>query len=217
VLKFDAVKKILSIFLLIIVMPGVANAQFEKARDSVVQLFGIIMTADSLEGIPAVSVSVKGTHRGTLTNNYGVFSIAVLKGDKIEFSHVSYKSKIITVPRNIPGTQYSVVQLMVQDTLYLPVTIVRPRPTKEQFGRDFVNTKVDEDEMEIIRKNNTAAVRRSLLKTLPGDGREATNIQLNNMYEKARYQGQMPPMNIFNPAAWAQFIDAWKRGDFKNK
>jgi hypothetical protein len=24
-------------------------------------------------------------------------------------------------------------------------------------------------------------------------------------------------MNIFNPAAWSEFIQAWKRGDFKNK
>jgi len=27
----------------------------------------------------------------------------------------------------------------------------------------------------------------------------------------------VPPMNIFNPAAWSEFIQAWKRGDFKNK
>jgi hypothetical protein len=24
-------------------------------------------------------------------------------------------------------------------------------------------------------------------------------------------------MNIFNPAAWSEFIQAWKRGDFKRK
>jgi hypothetical protein len=193
-----------------------ASAQFEKARDSVVQLFGIVMTADSLDGIPNVSVVIKGTHRGTITNKDGVFSIAVLKGDRIEFSHVSYKPKITQVPRNLVGSQYSIVQLMVRDTAYLPVAIIKPRPTREQFARDFVNTRVADDEMEIIRKNNSPETRKRLLRTTPGDGGEAANLQFNKMYQRARYQGQIPPMNIFNPAAWGEFIQAWKRGDFKN-
>lgn len=197
--------------------PTLANAQFEKARDSVIQLFGIVMTADSLEGIPAVSVTIRGSNRGTVSNRDGVFSIAALKGDVIEFSHVSYKTLTKTIPRNLEGTQYSILPLMVKDTAYLPAVIIKPRPTKEQFARDFVNTKVADDEMEIIRKNNTEEVRRILLRTTPGDGKEATSMQLNRVYEKAKYQGQVPPMNIFNPAAWSEFIQAWKRGDFKNK
>ncbi|HZH99892.1 MAG TPA: hypothetical protein VEX63_02025, partial [Flavisolibacter sp.] len=58
---------------------GKANAQFETAKDSVVQLYGIVMTADSLVGIPAVSITIKGSNRGTISNNQGVFSIVVLK------------------------------------------------------------------------------------------------------------------------------------------
>ena len=34
---------------------------------------------------------------------------------------------------------------------------------------------------------------------------------------KYYYAGQVPPQNIFNPAAWGEFIKAWKRGDFKKK
>jgi len=197
--------------------PVTAKAQFETARDSVVQLYGVIMTADSLVGIPAVSVMVKGQNRGTITNGDGVFSIVVLKGDQIEFSHVSYKPKTIIIPRNLEGTQYSVVQLMVADTVYLPATIIRPRPTPEQFARDFVNSKVPDDDIELARKNTDVAKRRILMKSTPGDAGEATNLQFRNIANKAVYSGQIPPMNIFNPAAWAEFINAWKRGDFKNK
>src|SRR5690606_30572363 len=131
---------------------AVANAQFEKARDSVVQLFGVIMTADSLEAIPAVSVTVRGTQRGTISNNEGIFSIAVLKGDVIEFSHVSFLPGTVTVPDTLKGSQYSIVKTMVRDTAYLPVAIIRPRPTREQFARDFVNVQVGEDELEILRR-----------------------------------------------------------------
>jgi CarboxypepD_reg-like domain len=210
-------KILLHIAILLFIVSTTANAQFETARDSVVQLYGVIMTADSLEGIPAVSVMVKGQNRGTITNNDGVFSIVVLKGDQVEFTHVSYKPKTIAVPRDMQGNQFSVVQLMVKDTVYLPATIIRPHPTPEQFARDFVNAKVPDDDIEIARKNTDVAKRRILMKTTPGDGGEATAIQFRNIANKAVYRGQTPPMNIFNPAAWADFIEAWKRGDFKNK
>jgi len=193
------------------------NAQFEVSRDSVVQLYGVLMTADSLVGIPAVTVMVKGQNRGTISNAYGVFSIVVLKGDEIEFTHVSYKPKRITIPRNMEGNQYSVVQLMVADTVYLPATIIKPRPTPEQFERDFVNTKVDDDQYEVARKNLSEANRRAWMRTVSGDGGEATRIQMNKIANQAVYRGQAPPMNIFNPAAWGEFINAWKRGDFKRK
>ncbi len=199
------------------IVPTTAKAQFETARDSVVQLYGVVMTADSLVGIPAVSITIKGQNRGTLTNDQGVFSIVVLKGDEIEFSHVSYKPKLITIPKNLEGNQHSVIQLMVADTVYLPATIIKPRPTPEQFARDFVSTKVPDDDIEIARQNTSEAKRRVLLRTVPGDGREATSIQFRNVANRAVYQGQVPPMNIFNPAAWADFIQSWKRGDFKNK
>jgi len=215
---FGAVKKIiLYTGLLLFILPRTAKAQFETSRDSVVQLYGVIMTADSLVGIPAVSVMVKGQNRGTISNAQGVFSIVVLKGDVVEFTHVTYKSKTVSIPRTLEGNQYSLVQLMVVDTVYLPATIIRPRPTAEQFARDFANIKVPDDDIEIARQNVSEAKRRVLLRTVPGDGGEATKMQFNKIANRAVYNGQTPPQNIFNPAAWADFIQAWKRGDFKNK
>ncbi|HEU4469571.1 MAG TPA: carboxypeptidase-like regulatory domain-containing protein [Flavisolibacter sp.] len=194
-----------------------SHAQFESVKDSVVQLYGIVMTADSLVGIPAVSITIQGSYRGTVTNNQGVFSIVALKGDVIEFSHVSYKTRTVTVPQNLQGNQHSIVQLLVEDTAYLPATIIKPRPTPEQFARDFVNTKVQDDDIEIARQNNSEAKRRALMATTPSDGAGATSIQLRNVATRASYRGQVPPMNIFSPAAWSEFIQSWKRGDYKRK
>jgi hypothetical protein len=211
-------KKSLQILILLaFLMPITASAQFEKLKDSVVQLFGVVMTADSLKGIPSVSVVVRGQNRGTYTNEQGVFSIVVMKGDIIEFTSIGYKPKTIEVPRNIEGNQYSVIQLMVTDTVYLPATIIRPRPTKEQFERDFVNTDMPADALEIARQNTDESKRRILARTLPKDGGEAANYTLRNHASTYYYAGQAPPMNIFNPFAWNEFIKAWKRGDFKNK
>ena len=194
-----------------------ARAQFETAKDSVVQLYGVVMTADSLLGIPAVSITIKGQNRGTMTNNQGVFSIVVLKGDEIEFTHVSYKPKTISIPRDLTGNHHSVVQLMVEDTVYLPATIIRPRPSRAQFERDFVNTKVSDDAIEIARQNNDIAKRRVLLQNTPSDGAGAYALQQRAMAQKASYAGQVPAQGIFSPIAWAEFIESWKRGDFKRK
>lgn len=186
-------------------------------QDSVIQLYGVVMSADSLRALPGASVTVIGSGRGTLTNEYGVFSIVVMKGDKVQFSYIGFKDKVALIPANLTENQYSLVQLMVNDTAYLPATIIRSRPTREQFERDFVNTPVPNDKQEIARQNTEMARLRLLMASLPRDGQEAVNQQFRTQAQKAYYAGQTPPMQVLNPAAWAEFIKAWKRGDFKKK
>lgn len=211
-------KKIIPyIFTAALFLPAAAKAQFETFKDSVVQLYGIVMTADSLKGLESVSVVVKGQGRGTVTNNKGVFSIVVMKGDAIEFSSIGYKSKTINIPANLEGNQHSVIQLMVTDTVYLAATIIKARPSRAQFERDFINANIPDDYITIARKNNNEATRRILAANMPTDGREATSQYLRQQASKSYYYGQAPPQNIFNPFAWAEFVKAWKRGDFKKK
>jgi hypothetical protein len=205
------------ITLLVLFAPVKLFAQFEQVQDSVIQLYGVVMTADSLRAVPSASVVVLGTHRGTITNEQGVFSIVVLKGDKIEFSSVGFKPQTIAIPSQVESNQYSVIQLLVTDTAYLPATILRPRPTRAQFARDFVNSRFPDDKYEIARQNTEEAKRRILMSSLPADGREATSNVFRQNANRAYYAGQTPPMNILNPFAWSEFIKAWKRGDFKNK
>ncbi len=207
------------LYILLLAAPCVVHAQFDKLRDSVVELYGIIMTSDSLKAIPSVSVVVKGRNQGTYSNDQGVFSIVVLKGDQIEFSSVGYKTYTINISdslHGLHGNQFSAIVLMVQDAQYLPATVIRARPTREQFERDFVNTHVPDDNIEIARQNNSAAKRAVLARGLPSNASEAAATYLRQSAQKYYYQGQAPPQNIFNPLAWADFIQAWKRGDFRN-
>jgi hypothetical protein len=173
------------------------------------------MTADSLKAIPAVSVVVKDRNQGTYTTDQGVFSLVVLKGDVVEFSSIGYKTIDYKIP-NDSGNQISMIQLMVVDAKYLPATIIRQRPTREQFERDFVNTNVPDDDIEIARQNNSAAKRAVLSRGIPANAAEAVSTYLRQGAQKYYYQGQTPPQNILNPLAWADFIQAWKRGDFRN-
>ncbi|MBS1603755.1 MAG: carboxypeptidase-like regulatory domain-containing protein, partial [Bacteroidetes bacterium] len=101
-------KKIV-LYILLLSAPFAAHAQFDKLKDSVVQLYGVIMTSDSLRGIPSVSVVVKGRNQGTYSNDQGVFSIVVLKGDVIEFSSVGYKPITLNITDTFRGNQYSAI------------------------------------------------------------------------------------------------------------
>ena len=204
------------IMLLSIMAVSLLSAKAQVDKD-VVQLYGVVMAANNLRGLPAVSIVVKGQNRGTISNEQGVFSIAVLKGDEIEFSSIGYKPKLVYIPKNLDGNQYSVIQLMVTDTAFLPTTIIKKRRSREQFERDFVRVKIPDDALTIARKNTDETKRRILIRSLPSDGREAVNNVLRQNATKYYSAGQAPPMNIFNPFAWAEFIQAWKRGDFKNK
>lgn len=201
-------------------LPCRSFAQFEKfkesVKDSVIQVYGVVMTADSLKALPGATVMVKGQNRGTYANEQGVFSIVVLKGDTLQFSYVGFKPVERAITTEEKGNQYSLLQLMTGDAQYMAATIIRARPTKEQFERDFVNNSVTDDALEIARKNNDLATRKALMKGLSKDGGEATNYSLNKYARSFYYAGQAPPQNIFNPFAWNEFIKAWKRGDFKS-
>lgn len=205
------------LLILIFFAPVTLFAQFEQMTDSVVQLYGVVMTADSLQALQSVSVVVKGSNRGTMTNEQGVFSIVVLKNDEIEFTSVGFKPKTIRIPTKLESNQYSVIQLMVTDTAYLPATIIKPRPSRAQFERDFLAARFPDDKYEVARQNTSLAKRRVLMMSLPADGREAVSYQMNKAAQKTYYSGQLPPNNLLNPFAWSEFIQAWKRGDFKSK
>ena len=210
-------KLLLYILFIVFVFPVVVKAQFETFKDSVVQLYGVVMSADSLKAIPSVSIIVKGQNRGTISNDAGVFSIVVLKGDEVEFTSIGYKPKTVLIPRELKENQFSIIQLMVNDTVYLPATIIKKRISREQFERDFMNTKIPDDELAIARSNNSYTTRRYLMGTVPADGKEASSQYLRGRVGKMYYSGQLAPQNIFNPMAWAEFIKAWKRGDFRKK
>lgn len=210
-------KTILSFLVLMLAYPLVTKAQFETYKDSVIQLYGVVMSADSLMALPSVSIAVKGRNQGTISNEQGVFSIVVLKGDDIEFTSVGYKPQLVHIPKGLDGNQHSMIQLMVEDTVYLPATIIKKYPSREEFERDFVNLQIPDDNEEIARKNLSEDNRRALIAVYPKDGREMNNYYMQHNVRKSYSAGQLPPQNIFNPMAWSEFIKAWKRGDYKRK
>jgi len=194
---------------------GRATAQ--NAAAQIVQISGVALTADSLRGVYPLEVVVKGKNRGVDASPAGVFSIVVMKGDTLEFNAPGYRTRQYAVPYSLEGTYFSLVQLMVQDTFYLAETIVRPLPSGAAFDYAFRTWRIPDDKLEIARKNTDRYVMSALARTLPRTGSE--NAAQYQRYQQAAsvYYGQQAPMRIFSPQAWGEFIEAWKRGDFRKK
>jgi hypothetical protein len=193
-----------------------ATAQGGDTKD-IIQINGVTMTADSLRAVPYVTIAVKGKNRGVESEYTGVFSIVCFKGDTLQFSALGYRSKDYIVPRSLTGQHFALIQLMVQDTFYLPETIIRPLPTKEGFDYAFQHWHIPNDKYEVARRNTDAYLMRVLAYTTPISGSEAQGRTQRQMANDAVYYGQVRPMNVLNPIAWGEFFEAWKRGDFRRK
>lgn len=194
------------------------TAKAQDPYENIIQINGVTMTADTLRAVPEVTVMVKNKNRGVVSGMRGVFSIVAYKGDTLQFSAIGYRNKEYAIPRDLKGHYFSMIQLMVQDTFYLPETIIRPLPSKEQFEYAFRNWHIPDDQLEIARKNTDALTLRALAYTMPRNGAENQAAYQRMQAEQATYYGiNARPMNIFSPLAWAEFFDAWKRGDFRKK
>ncbi len=168
--------------------------------------------------VPSATVLVKSQDRGVMASNMGVFSIVCYKGDTLVISEIGYRPKEIVIPKNVEGIYYSIVARIQQDTFYLPETIVRPTLTKQEFDYAFKYWAIPDDQYTIAQINTNKYALRAIAYTLPRDGRENQALYQAQQFKNAEYIG-MPngqPMNIFNPFAWGDFFQAWKRGDFRN-
>lgn len=196
-----------------------AAAQVEETTDdSLVQFSGIVLSSDSLRGLDGVNIRTKGETYGTVSNGQGIFSLVAKLGDTILFTSVGYKRTEYVVPKVLDSKLYSMIITMADDTLELPVVIITPFISSALLHHYFVTLNLPEDEMEVLaRKNLEGEFLRQQAAAMGADGPENQDLVIRQEAAKYYYSGQMPPINILNPFAWAKFIKAWKNGDFKKK
>jgi len=195
------------------------NAQQETTDDDLVQFSGLVLdgTNEELIPIPYTNILVVKKGRGTYTDFKGFFSIVVEKGDTIEFSAVGYETVRFGIPSELEDNRYSLVQLMTEDLVNLPETVVFPWPSRDHFKSEFLAMDVTPELQAYAARNLASETLERMKRDLPQDGRENASYYLKQQAAKNYYIGQNPPMNIFNVVAWKKFFDSWKRGDFKKK
>ncbi len=193
------------------------HAHAQKPSRPLVQFSGVVVTGDSLMPVPFTSILTKGTYRGTVSDVYGYFSFVAQAGDTLQFAAVGFKRDHYVVPDTINSTKYSMIHVMFPDTILLPDLTVYPWPSKEQFADAFMNLKLSEDDYEIALRHLRPEDMIQRMENLPPDAGMSYHYAMAQANTKLYTQGGYPTTNLFNPIAWAQFIQAWKTGKFKKK
>lgn len=200
-------------------LPG----QTQPDPPKLIQFSGMLLTEGDYGRpvpVPYASVFLPDKRRGTYADYRGFFTIVVERGDKVRFNCLGFQPVTITIPDTLTQERYSVVQLMAQDVYLLPETVIFPWPSKEHFKIEFLKMDVTPELQRYAAENlanDYLAEARKNDNIVPFSGKESANFYLRQQAKEYVYIGQTPPMNIFSPLAWSQFIKAWQNGDFKKK
>lgn len=207
------------LFFFVAIMAFNLNAQVDQVEEKIIQISGMVLdgTDDNLYPVPYTNIHVIGTTRGTYSDATGFFSIVIRATDSLEFSAVGYRTIRFGLEEELEENRYSIVQLMTQDAINLPETVVFPWPSRDHLKLEFLAMDVTPELQRHAAENLAEESLRRMRSEVRVDANEHADYYLRQQAREYYHIGQRPPMNIFNPIAWKQFFDAWKRGDYKKK
>lgn len=208
-----------------------AQAQEAKEQKKPVQLSGLTVSDDSLSIIPFVTVLVKNRFKGTISDSRGFFSFVALQGDTVVFSGVGYKPSSMVIDEAVIADDiFSVIMPLSRDTIDLPMAIIYPWPSKEAFRKEFLALELRDDAYTRAAKNLEAELLAQLANAMTMDASENQRLYMQRTIAQTYYAGGQQnfqqlggpnaipiPSTLLNPLAWAEFVKAIKRGDFKRK
>ena len=215
--------------LLLVLMCGLALPVLAQKQPKPLQFSGMTVTEDSLGILPYVTVLVKNRYKGTISDQHGFFSFVALTGDTVQFSAIGYRNNYFIVPES-DRNLFSVLMPLEKDTIELPMAVIYPWPSKEAFKEAFLALQVDDDMYDRARKNLEGQLLAEISQKMTMDGSENQKLFMQKMIAQTYYAGGQQnfqqfggpggipiPSSLLNPFAWAEFVKAVKRGDFKKK
>jgi len=194
-----------------------AQSSGAQNQSVVVQVSGLLVAGDSLVPVPYATVRVKDHYRGTITDHMGFFSMPVYSTDTLIFSAVGYRSTPFYFTEITDTRKYSIVQVMRRDTVMLPTTYIYPWPTPENFKREFLALDAVDDPTTKAQKALAKMLIADRYREMEMDDITAYKLAVQREVDRSMYKYQQPTISLLNPFAWAQFIQAWRNGDFRQK
>lgn len=215
--------------LLFILLCGFVGPVLAQKQPKPMQFSGMTVTEDSLGILPYVTILVKNRYKGTISDQHGFFSFVALPGDTVQFSAIGFRNNYYVVPES-DRNLFSVLMPLEKDTIQLPMAVIYPWPSKEAFKEAFLALQVDDDMYDRARKNLEGQLLAEISQKMTMDGSENQKLFMQKMIAQTYYAGgqqnfqqlggpgSIPiPSTLLNPFAWAEFVKAVKRGDFKKK
>lgn len=203
--------------ILLAALLGWASFSQAQAPRKLVQFSGVVVAGDSLFPVPFTSIGIKGSFRGTMSDAFGYFSFVSQVGDTLQFAAVGFKRDYFVVPDSVSGTKYSMIHVMNPDTILLDPVTVYPWPSKEQFAEAFLNLRLSESDYQLALRSLSSAEVLQRMENMPSDPGLSQHYAMAIENTKLYNQGSAPSIGLLNPIAWAQFMQAWRSGQFKKK
>ena len=190
---------------------------FSQKDDRLVQLSGVLVSADSLDLVSYASIIDKTTRKGTMADYYGYFSFVTKPGDTILFNAFGFKPNSYIVPDTISENRYSIIHIMTPDTILLPEVEVYPWPSREDFARAFVEMEPYDDALRKAQRQLSGESLAFAAARIPTDGGLSYNWKTQQQQTRLYTMGQTPMNNLLNLAEWSKFVESWRKGELKRE
>jgi hypothetical protein len=204
-------KRPVEISCILIVVVGFFGAahSFGQSQRRIIQLSGIILSEDSVSGLPGAHVYVPKAGRGTTSNSVGFFTMPVLVGDSVVITSIGYERRHYIVPGS--ASEYlTIIVEMVQDVTFLKEVEIMPFPTEEIFKQAVLALNIPLNENGVDKRNLNAQLLALMLQSTPMDG--AANYRYYmDQYPSSINNKFQPITNPFlNVVNWAKFFKSMK-------
>jgi len=186
-----------------------------RGQELLTDLSGII-NDQSNTGLADVHVYLYNKYRGCRTNNAGIFTLVVQKGDTIIFSKIGYKKSRLILPDTLRYTHLSIEVTLVTDTILIEAVKIFPWKNYQQFKEAFINLKLKEDKDLANAKFNFAIIRAQILVDNSSNPNVNFRNVMNDQFSKTMINGQFPSIPLLNPFNWSKFLESIGNGTFKN-
>lgn len=213
--QYSAIGRLLAFALLLAGLaaaPHTARAQGERR---VVEFTGIVTQGDSLFGLSGAAVYVPKVARGTITNEFGYFSLPVLAGDSVIVRALGFRTRLIVIPVEYQKEGYSAIIRMEEDATMLPEVRVFPYTTEKLFKEAFLALKLPERALTAPEKSLNEETLRRIYQSMPSsaaaNARETFALEQNAIQRRT----MLPTIPLLDPFAWARFIKDVKSGALK--
>jgi CarboxypepD_reg-like domain len=200
--------------LLLMWLTAAPEARAQGAR-RVVQFTGIVTQGDSLFGVAGAAVYVPKVARGTITNEFGYFSLPVLAGDSLIVRALGFRSRLIVIPQEYQKEGYSAIIRMEEDATMLPEVRVFPYTTEKLFKEAFLALKLPERALTAPEKNLNEETLRRIYQTMPSSAAANARSTFDQQQQAVLRRNQIPTLSLLDPFAWARFVKDVKSGSLK--
>ena len=199
-----------------------APSAHAQGKRKVIQFTGIVASGDSLLGVPGATIYVPKAGRGTASNIYGYFSMAVLAGDSIVIRSLGYANQTIIIPPDYQRQSYSVVIQLLEDVTMLGEVRVFPYTTERDFKKAFLALRLPTERGSAAADNLNEQLMRRIFNTQPmGAVANFRQTMNNQQYNQDVRMGMGPSVYannpLLNPFSWLKLVQQVKKGEFKKK